>query len=55
MPGDVNRDVRYLTQMTDAIREHLDELEDLYLAEQRLIALHEGRSRTYSLEEAVRD
>ena len=41
--------------MLEAIREHLDELEDLYLAEQRLIALHEGRSRTYSLEEVVRD
>ena len=41
--------------MIEAIREHLDELEDLYLAEQRLIALHEGRSRTYSLEEVVRD
>jgi len=41
--------------MIEAIREHLDDLEDLYLAEQRLIALHEGRSRTYSLEEVVRD
>jgi RHH-type rel operon transcriptional repressor/antitoxin RelB len=41
--------------MVEAIREHLDELEDLYLAEQRLIALGEGRSRTYSLEEVVRD
>lgn len=40
--------------MVEAIREHLDELEDLYLAEQRLIALHEGRSRTYTLEEVVR-
>jgi len=41
--------------MVEAIREHLDDLEDLYLAEQRLIALHEGRSRTYRLEEVVRD
>ncbi|HTV05937.1 MAG TPA: DUF6290 family protein [Acidobacteriaceae bacterium] len=41
--------------MIEAIREHLDDLEDLYLAEQRLIALHEGRSRTYTLEEVVRD
>lgn len=40
--------------MVEAIREHLDELEDLYLAEQRLIALREGRSRTYTLEEVVR-
>ena len=32
--------------MIEAIREHLDDLEDLYLAEQRLIALRSGQSRT---------
>jgi RHH-type rel operon transcriptional repressor/antitoxin RelB len=41
--------------MVEAIREHLDDLEDLYLAEQRLIALREGRSRTYPLDQVVRD
>lgn len=41
--------------MVEALQEHLDDLEDLYLAEQRLIALHEGRSRTYTLEEVTRD
>jgi RHH-type rel operon transcriptional repressor/antitoxin RelB len=41
--------------MVEAIREHLDDLEDLYLAEQRLIALREGRSRTYTLDQVVRD
>lgn len=41
--------------MVEAIRDHLDDLEDLYLAERRLIALHEGRSRTYTLEEVIRD
>jgi RHH-type transcriptional regulator, rel operon repressor / antitoxin RelB len=40
--------------MIEAIREHLDELEDVYLAEQRLIALREGRSRTVSLETVMR-
>jgi RHH-type rel operon transcriptional repressor/antitoxin RelB len=41
--------------MIEAISEHLDELEDLYLAEQRLTALRAGRSRTYTLEEVERD
>ncbi len=39
----------------EAIREHIDDLEDLYLAEQRLIDLRAGRSRTYTLEEVERD
>ena len=37
--------------MVEAIREHLDDLEDLYLAEQRTQALRAGRSRTYTLDE----
>jgi len=41
--------------MVEAIREHLDELEDLYLAEQRLIAHRAGRSRTHTLDEVERD
>lgn len=40
--------------VTEAVREHIDDLEDLYLAEQRLIANHAGESRTYSLEEVER-
>lgn len=39
----------------EAILEHLDDLEDLYLAEQRLIDIRAGRSRTYTLEEVERD
>ncbi|GHT91535.1 CopG family transcriptional regulator [Betaproteobacteria bacterium] len=39
----------------EAIREKLDDLEDLYLAEQRLIDIRAGRSRTYTLEEVERD
>jgi RHH-type rel operon transcriptional repressor/antitoxin RelB len=38
----------------EAILRHLDDLEDLYLAEQRYIDLKAGRSRTYSLEEVER-
>ena len=39
--------------MTEAIREHLDDLEDLYLAEQRLIDIQAGRSQTVPLEEVM--
>ena len=39
----------------EAIVEHLDEFEDLYLAEQRLIDNRSGRSRTYTLEEVERE
>ena len=37
-----------------AIENQLDDLEDLYLAEQRLIEIRAGRSKTYSLEEVER-
>lgn len=39
--------------MIKAIREHLEDLEDLYLAEQRLIALRSRQSRTVPLEEVM--
>ena len=39
----------------EAILEHLDVLEDLYLAEQRLIENQAGRSRTSTLEEVERE
>ena len=41
--------------MIDAIREHLDDLEDLYLAEQRLTDNRAGRSRTVSLDDVERE
>ncbi len=37
--------------MIEAIREHIGDLEDLYIAEQRLIEVRAGRSKTYTLEE----
>ncbi len=37
--------------MVEAISEKLEDLEDLYLAEQRTLALRAGRSRTYTLDE----
>jgi RHH-type transcriptional regulator, rel operon repressor / antitoxin RelB len=41
--------------MIEAMREHLDDMEDLYLAEQRLIENRARRSKTHSLEEIERD
>lgn len=39
--------------VTQAIREHLDDLEDLYLAEREMIEIRAGRSATVSLQEAM--
>ena len=39
--------------MIEAIQEHLDDLEDLYLAEQRLIDIQTGKSQTVPLEEVL--
>ena len=41
--------------ITEAILEHLDDLEDVYLAEQRLEDLRAGRSKTYTLEAVERE
>lgn len=60
LPDDVSMRLQDLAQLTgrsktfymiEAIREHLDDLEDLYVAEQRLIEIRAGRSQTYTLEE----
>jgi RHH-type rel operon transcriptional repressor/antitoxin RelB len=40
--------------MRQAILEHLDDLEDLYLAEKRLEDIQAGRSKTVSLEEVMK-
>ena len=39
--------------MQAAILEYLDDLEDLYLAEQRLIDIRAGKSQTVPLEEVM--
>ena len=39
--------------MIEAIREHLDDLEDLCLAEQRLIDIQARKSQTVPLEEVI--
>lgn len=38
----------------EAILEHLDDLEDLYLAEQRLIDIRAGKTHTVPLEEVMK-
>jgi RHH-type rel operon transcriptional repressor/antitoxin RelB len=38
----------------EAILAHLDDLEDLQVADERLRALHEGRSKTVPLEEVMK-
>ena len=62
LPDEVSQRLQRLADLTgrsktfymiEAIREHLDDLEDLYLAEQRLIALRSGQSRTVPLEEVI--
>jgi RHH-type rel operon transcriptional repressor/antitoxin RelB len=63
LPDDVAMRLQNLAQRTgrsktfymiEAIREHLGDLEDLYIAEKRLIEIRAGRSKTYSLEEVER-
>lgn len=60
LPDDISSRLTDLAQITgrsktfymiEAIREHLDDLEDLYIAEQRLIEIRAGRSQTHTLEE----
>lgn len=41
--------------VVEAVNDHLEELEDLYIAEKRLIELRAGRSRTFTLDEVEHD
>lgn len=63
LPNEVTQRLGHLAELTgrsktfymiEAICEHLDDLEDLYIAEKRLIDIRAGRSKTYSLEEVER-
>lgn len=40
--------------MIEAIREHLDDLEDLYLAENRLAEIREGKAGTIPLADVMK-
>jgi RHH-type transcriptional regulator, rel operon repressor / antitoxin RelB len=63
LPDDVSQRLQNLAQMTgrsktyymvEAIREHLDDLEDLYLAEQRLVDIRSGKTQTVPLEDVMK-
>jgi RHH-type rel operon transcriptional repressor/antitoxin RelB len=63
LPDEVSRRLQQLADRTgrsktfymiEAIQEHLDDLEDLYLAEQRLIDLRAGESETVPLDELMK-
>jgi RHH-type rel operon transcriptional repressor/antitoxin RelB len=63
LPDDVSTRLQDLAQLTgrsktfyiiEAIREHLDDLEDLYIAEQRLIAHRAGKTQAVPLEEVMK-
>ena len=62
LPDDVSQRLQQLAEptgrtktfyMIEAIREHLADLEDLYLAEQRLLDLRAGKSQTMPLEDVM--
>ena len=40
--------------MIEAINEHIDDLEDLYLAEQRLLDIRSGKSKTIPIEKVMK-
>jgi RHH-type transcriptional regulator, rel operon repressor / antitoxin RelB len=63
LPDDVSARLQGLAEFTgrskafhviEALREHLDNLEDLHLAEHRLIEVRAGRSETHSLKDVER-
>ena len=63
LPAEVETRLEALAQATGrtktfyaraAILEHLDDLEDLYLAEQRLIDIRAGKTQTVPLEEVMK-
>ena len=63
LPDDLTQRLNYLAEKTgrtktfymlEAIRQHIDDLEDLYLAEQRLLDVRAGRSITHSIDDVER-
>ena len=63
LPSDLNQRLSHLAEQTgrsktfymlEAIKQHLDDLEDLYLAEQRVLDVRAGRSMTHSLDDVER-
>lgn len=63
LPDEISQRIEHLAKKTGrtksfyllkAIVDHIDELEDIYLAEQSLIDIRAGASKTHSLEEVER-
>jgi len=63
LPGDVESRLKSLATrtgrtksfyITEAITEHLEDLEDLYIAEQRLTDIRAGRTRPVPLAEVMK-
>jgi len=63
LPDDIEQRLERLAKATgrtksfyarEAILEHLDDLEDLYLAEQRLLDIRSGRTQTVPLEDVMK-
>lgn len=63
LPGDVEDRLKTLAAktgrtksfyITEAICEHIEDLEDLYLAEARMIDIRAGRTKTIPLEEVMK-
>ncbi len=63
LPEDLEKRLDNLAKLTgrtktfyarQAIEQHLDELEDLYLAEQRLTEIRAGRTQTVPLEDILK-
>ena len=63
LPEDVSKRLENLAEMTgrsktfymiEAISQHIENLEDLYLAEQRLIASRSGKSKSIPLEDVMK-
>jgi RHH-type transcriptional regulator, rel operon repressor / antitoxin RelB len=64
LPDEISQRIEALSKKTGrtknfyllkAIVDNIDELEDLYLAEQSLIDVRAGLSKTYTLEEVEKD
>lgn len=64
LPDELNERLMALAKRTgrtasyyirEAIEEHIEDMEDVYLAEQTLEQLRRGEGRTYTLDEVERD
>jgi RHH-type rel operon transcriptional repressor/antitoxin RelB len=63
LPDEVSQRLEHLAALTgrsktfymiEAIRDHLDDLEDLYIAEQRLLEHRAGKTKAVPLEEVMK-